>query len=69
MLKRLRKTSGPNPVDYNLPITEEEWKSMMKKMKDCGIDEKKAMSMIKERKNKFIEAFQTHFYSDQNDGH
>ena len=69
MLKRLRKTSGPNPVDYNLPITEEEWKSMMKKMKDCGIDEKKAMAMIKERKTKFIEACQTHFNSDQNDGH
>ena len=62
MLKRLKKTNGPNPDDFSLPITEDEWKSMMKKMKECGIEESNAMSMIKERKNKFVEACTNHFH-------
>ena len=56
MLKKLGETGGPNPADYKLPSTSEEWKSMMKMMDDCGIEKEKAMEMIKERKNKFIQA-------------
>ena len=55
------QSNGPNPEDFSLPITEDEWKSMMKKMKKCGIEESKAMSMIKKRKTKSVEACTIHF--------
>ena len=61
MLKKLAKTNGPNPEAFSFPITEEEWKSMMKKMKDCGSDGVRAMSI---RKNRFIEACNNHFNSN-----
>ena len=45
-----------NPEDFNLSITETGSNSMMKKLEDCGILRDKAVEIMKERRENFIEA-------------
>ena len=49
--KKLRSASRPEPEDYNLPRNKDDLVKLLQKMKDCGIDEKKAMEIIKEKKS------------------
>ena len=51
--KKLRSASRPEPEDYNLPRNKDDLVKLLQKMKDCGIDEKKAMEIIKEKKAQF----------------
>ena len=45
-------STKPKPVmrDFNLPELQSEWDLMIKKLGECGFDQMKAVSIIKERK-------------------
>ena len=47
------KHRGPAPEDINLPRSEAEWDSMMKRMSECGIDTFKSSEIMRERKEEF----------------
>ena len=61
LLTRIKSTGGPNPLAYNLPTTEEEWNQMLKKLEECGVDRAKAIEILRERREKFIQACSIHF--------
>ena len=48
-----RAVSRPKPEDYNLPKSQLELDAHLLKMKDCGIDHEKGMSIIKEKIHQF----------------
>ena len=54
MKENRHKVSVPKPKpvmrDFNLPESQSEWDSMIKKLGECGFDQLKAVSIIKERK-------------------
>ena len=54
LIERVRVSGGPNPEDFSLPTTENEWDSMLKKLEECGVERAKAIEMMKERRVKFI---------------
>ena len=51
--KKSKAASRPEPEDYNLPKCQAELVKLLQKMKDCGIDNTKAMEIIKEKKDQF----------------
>ena len=49
----MKAASRPEPDDYNLPKCRSVLEKLVRKMKDCGIDETKAMAIIEEKKVQF----------------
>ena len=44
----------PKPEDFNLPRNKAEGEAVLAKMKDCGIDDEKAIEIMRERIQKCI---------------
>ena len=53
---RQKKPVEPKPEDFNLPRNKAEWETMLAKMKDCGIEDKKAVEIMRERIQKYENA-------------
>ena len=56
LIKKMQETGGRNPDDSQLPRKESDLIAKLSKMKDCGIDDNKAIEILKERREKYIEA-------------
>ena len=54
--KRAKSGTRPKPEDFCLPRNQDELDIFLSRMKDCGIDDARAMEMIKERKIQFDKA-------------
>ena len=46
----------PKPEDFNLPRNKAEGEAVLAKMKDCGIDDEKAVEIMRERIQKYENA-------------
>ena len=53
-----KKTTPKRPIekDFNLPTSQEEWDQMIQKMGQCGIEEKIAKTMLRQRMTEFQKA-------------
>ena len=45
-----KAAARPDPEDYNLPKCQADLVKLLQNMKDCGIDEKQGMEIIREKK-------------------
>ena len=54
--QKSQAASRPAPEDYNLPKSRADLDKLLQRMKACGIDETKAMEIIKEKKVKYNKA-------------
>ena len=55
---KTKKVNRPQPKDFGLPKTEEEFTKMMNKMEECGFSRSKANEIMKERREKYFKAKQ-----------
>ena len=56
LVKMMHESGGPNPDSFKLPRIEAEWNLLLSKMKECGIDHNKAIEIMREKREKYIEA-------------
>ena len=55
-IKKNKVVTRPKPEDYFLPRNQTELDKLKSRMRECGIDDERAMEMLKERKEKFDKA-------------
>ena len=55
--KTTKAATRPKPDDYCLPRSQIELDKLLSRMTECGIDDARAMEMLKERKEKFEYCF------------
>ena len=48
-----KAAARPDPEDYNLPKCQADLVKLLQNMKDCGIDEKQGMEIIREKKAQY----------------
>ena len=56
--KKRSSMSKPDPANFGLPKSEEEFNLMMSKMFECGFNKARATEIMKERKEKYLKAKQ-----------
>ena len=61
LLMKIKATGGPNLSAFALPTTEKEWNKMLKKLAECGVEREKAVEMLKEQRERFINACEKYF--------